>query len=194
MKTYFFIFITAFYLIASLPLHAQRKKNKFKSGGVVQLDDSLTNYSQSDIFNFPNVNKLKLYNQENILQRMQQLENSLAEKELYETLRDYVVNFGVENFSANTPLIWKLAKLSEKYGPAGEAVLLYKLVLKHYRKNTDIKKVRTEFDSLTIKERDNYVPLQQYYELVAYRKEIDTLRPPQGVLMKMGEWIIRIEQ
>jgi outer membrane protein OmpA-like peptidoglycan-associated protein len=189
VKTYFFIFITAFYLIASPPLHAQRKKNKFKSGGVVQLDDSLTNYSQSDIFNFPNVNKLKLYNQENILQRMQQLENSMAEKELYEELRDYVANFGVENFSANTPLIWKLAKLSEKYGQAGESVLLYKLVLKHYRKNTDIKRVRKEFDSLTIKERDNYVPLKEYYELVAYRKEIDTLRPPQGVLMKMGEWV-----
>src|SRR5690606_29388655 len=28
-----------------------------------------------------------------------------------------------------------------------------------------------------------------YYELVAYRKEIDTLRPPQGVLLNMGEAI-----
>ena len=31
--------------------------------------------------------------------------------------------------------------------------------------------------------------MQQYYELVAYRKEIDTLRPPQGVLLNMGEMI-----
>lgn len=189
VKTYFFILITAFFLITSVSLPAQRKKNKFKSGGVVQLNDSLTTYGQSDIFNFPNINKTKLYNREDILTRIQRLELSLAERELYNTLRDYVSNFGIENFSANTPMIWKLAKLAEKYGQPGESVLLYKLVLKHYRKNTDINKVREEFDSLTINEKDNFVPLKQYYELVAYRKEIDTLRPPQGVLMKMGDWV-----
>ena len=124
-----------------------------------------------------------------MLVRMQRLEQSLAEKELYNTLKEYVGNFGIENFSANTPLIWKLAKLSEKYGPPGEAVLLYKFVLKHFRKNTDIEKVRVEFDSLTTDLKDNYVPLQQYYTLVAYRKEIDTLRPPHGVLVKMAEWV-----
>lgn len=189
MKTYFFILITAFYLIASIQVYGQRKKNKFKSGGVVQLDDSLTTYGQSDIFNFPNVNKTKFYSREDILVRIQQLEQSGSEKEAYNALRSYVSNFGIENFSANTPMIWKLAKLAEKYGQPGESVLLYKLVLKHYRKNTDIRKVREEFDSLTINQKDNYVPLKQYYELVAYRKEIDTLRPPQGVLMKMDAWI-----
>ncbi len=49
--------------------------------------------------------------------------------------------------------------------------------------------MRSEFDTLTKKENDPYVPLKQYYELVAYRKEIDTLRPPQGVLLNMGEAI-----
>lgn len=189
MKTYFFILLSAFYLITCVPLHAQRKKNKLKSGGVIQLNDSLTTYSQSDIFNFPNINKLQFYNNDDVSTRMQRLEQSLAEQELYNTIKQYVGNFGIENFSANTPLIWKLAKLSEKYGQPGESVLLYKLVLKHFRKNTDINKVREEFDSLTINQKDNYVPLKQYYELVAYRREIDTLRPPHGVLMKMGEWV-----
>ena len=189
MKTYFLIIITVFSLIATSPAQGQRKKNKFRSGGVVQLNDSLTTYGQSDIFNFPNINKIKFYNQENILIRAQQLEQSLAEAELYKTLKAYVSNFGIENFSANTPLIWKLAKLSEKYGAPGESVLLYKLVLKHYRRNTDIGKVQREFDSITVDQKDNYVPLQQYYELVAYRQEIDTLRPPHGVLVKMGEWV-----
>lgn len=189
MKTYFFILFTGFYLLVSVSLHAQRKKNKFKSGGLVELNDSLTNYSQSDIFIFPNINKLKFHKSEDILNRMQQLKQSFAEEELYKTLRGYVSSFGVENFSANTPLIWKLAKLAEKYGPPGESILLYKLVLKHYRKNTDIGKVRQEFDSITVNEKDHYVPLKQYYELIDYRKEIDTLRPPQGVLMKMGDWV-----
>jgi len=189
MKTYFLILITGFSLIVASPLQAQRNKNKFKSGGVVLLDDSLTTYGQSGIFNFPNINKIKFYNQENTLQRIQRLEQTHAEAELYKTLKEYVSNFGIENFSANTPMIWKLAKLSEKFGTPGESVLLYKLVLKHYRKNTDIHRVRKEYDSLTIDQQENYIPLRQYYELVAFRKEIDTLRPPQGVLMKMGEWV-----
>lgn len=189
MKTYFLIAITAFFLLLSSPLHAQKKKNKFKGAGVIELNDSLTSYSQSDIFNFPNVNKIRLYTNENESVYLDRLERSLADEELYRALRSYVSKYGIENFAAHTPLIWKLAKLSEKYGAPGEAVLLYKLVLKHYRRNTDISQVRKEYDSINTDRTDIYVPLRQYYELVAFRKEIDTLRPPQGVLMKMGEWV-----
>lgn len=189
MKTYFLIAITAFSVIVCSGAQAQRKKNKFRSGGVVLLDDSLTTYGQSDIFNFPNINKNRFYIDEALLVRLERLEKSMAEKELYETLKQYVGNFGIENFSANTPMIWKLAKLAEKYGPPGESILLYKFVLKHYRKNTDIRQARQEFDSLTVNQKDHYVPLKQYYELVDYRKEIDTLRPPHGILVKMGEWV-----
>jgi outer membrane protein OmpA-like peptidoglycan-associated protein len=74
-------------------------------------------------------------------------------------------------------------------GPPGEAVLLYKLLLKHAPPTIDDKMVKSEFDTLTKNEKDLYVPLAQYYELVAYRKEIDTLQPPQGVLLNMGEAI-----
>ena len=189
MKTYFLIAITAFFVLLSSPLHAQKKKNKFKGAGVIELNDSLTTYSQSDIFNFPNVNNIRLYTNENESVYLDRLERSLADEELYRALRSYVSKYGIENFAAHTPLIWKLAKLSEKYGAPGEAVLLYKLVLKHYRRNTDISQVRKEYDSINTDRTDIYVPLRQYYELVAYRKEIDTLRPPQGVLMKMGEWV-----
>lgn len=189
MKTIFFVIITAFCLIFSSAAIAQKKKNKFKSGGVIQLNDSLTTYGQSDIFNFPNVNKLRFYTKEDALEYMARLEQSLAYKELYKELKAYLANFGIENFSASTPMIWKLARLSEEYGPPGEAVLLYKLVLKHYRQNTEIARVKKEFDLINTDKKENYVPLQQYYELVAYRKEIDTLRPPQGVLVRMGDWV-----
>ena len=189
MKTNFFIIITAFSFIFSSPVDAQKKKNKFKSGGVIELNDSLTTYGQSDIFNFPNINKIRHYREDDRVRHMERLEQSLAEKKLYSELKSYVANFGIENFSTNTPMIWKLAKLSEKYGPPGESILLYKLILKHYRHSAEVIKVRQEFDSLNSDKKEDYVPLQQYYELVAYRKEIDTLRPPQGVLMKMGEWV-----
>jgi outer membrane protein OmpA-like peptidoglycan-associated protein len=154
---------------------------------MIKLEDSLTSYSQSDIFDFPNLNKLQFYKDEEKLRRIKQLEASYADEEVYPALRTYVKNFGIENFYTQTTLIWHLAKLSEKHGPAGEAVLLYKLILKHHRQNIDIKKVQQEYDTLTRNEKDYYVPLKEYYELVAYRREIDTLRPPQGVLLRMDD-------
>ncbi|HET9486918.1 MAG TPA: hypothetical protein VFO54_05770, partial [Chryseosolibacter sp.] len=94
MKTYFLIVITAFSLVICSTSYAQRKKNKFKSGGVVELNDSLTSYGQSDIFNFPNINKIKFYRDDNILLQIQRLEKSGAEAELYTALKNYVHNFG----------------------------------------------------------------------------------------------------
>ena len=175
--------------MTSVPALAQKNKEKFKKGGRVQLSDSLTNYSQSDIFEFPNINNGKLFRDAEKLKKIKQLQSVGTDEEVYEALRDYVKNFGVENFRVNCDMLWQLAKLSEKHGPPGEAVLLYKIVLKHHRQDVDGKKVQSEFDSLTQKDRDYYVPLDYYYELVEYRKEIDTLRPPVGVLLNIGEWV-----
>jgi outer membrane protein OmpA-like peptidoglycan-associated protein len=189
VKTYFLIFVTAFWLLAHAPLMAQKPKKKFKKGGVVQLEDSLTSYSQSDIFLFPNLSTIRYYKNDEKLQRIKQLAAVGAYEEEYAELKAFVRNFGPDNFSRDAQLIWDLARLSQKLGPPGESVLLYKLVLKHLPQTLDGKEVKREFDTLTRNEKDLYVPLKEYYELVAYRKEIDTLRPPQGVLLNMGEAI-----
>lgn len=189
MKTYFLILLATFLVLHTAQLTAQKSTNKFKKGGVIALNDSVTSYSQSDIFDFPNINKIRSFSDASRLKRLKQLEASSAEKDFYRELRAYVHDFGIENFAKNTDLLWQLAKLSEKYGQKGEAVLLYRLILKHNRRNTDTKKIQSEYDTLTKNERDYYVPLKQYYELVEYRKEIDTLRPPQGVLLRMSDWV-----
>lgn len=189
MKNHFFVFILVVCLLPLITASAQQQNKKFKKGGVVQLNDSLTTYGQSDIFTFPNVNVITLYRDAVKLKQILQPEKSLHEQELYLALKDYVRNFGIENFSANTPMLWQLAKLSQKHGEKGEAVLLFKLVLKHHRQNIDGNIVRQEYDTLTKNEKDNYVPLEQYYELVKHRLEIDTLRQPQGVLVNMGQTV-----
>jgi len=186
LKSYFF---TCFLIVCLFPLHdasAQKPDQKFKKGGVVQLNDSLTTFGQSDIFTFPNVNKIRYYKDEKKHKYLLQLEVSYADREHYRALKKYVANFGIENFSKNTLMLWQLAKLSGKLGPKGENVLLYKLVLKHHREDINGKDVQYEYDTLIRNEKDYYVPLKQYYDLVEYRKEIDTLRPPQGVLINMG--------
>jgi outer membrane protein OmpA-like peptidoglycan-associated protein len=189
VKTYFFILFSTFCLLTSFPGEAQKPKARFKKGGMIQLRDSLTSYSQSDIFDFPNLNKIRFYKNDDKLKYIKQLEASFADEELYKELRQFVKNFGIENFYTQPSLLWKLAKLSEKHGQKGEAVLLYKLILKHQRQNVDVKKVQQEYDTITRNDKDYYVPLNEYYELVAYRKEIDTLRPPHGVLLRMEDWV-----
>ena len=189
LKNHFFTCFLIVCLFSLLDASAQKPNKKFKKGGVIELNDSLTTFSQSDIFTFPNVNTIPYYTDDKKHKYLLQLEASYADKEQYKELKKYVARFGIENFSKNTLMLWQLAKLAGKFGPKGENVLLYKLVLKHHREDINGKDVQYEYDTLMRNEKDYYVPLKQYYELVAYRKEIDTLRPPQGVLLNMGEGI-----
>jgi outer membrane protein OmpA-like peptidoglycan-associated protein len=156
---------------------------------VVKLNDSLTVYSQSDIFDFPNVNKIKSYRNETKLEKIQNLDNAGQEAQMYQELKAYVRNFGIENFSKNVAMIWRLAKLSETNGPPGESLLLYKLVLKHHQQGLDINDIYKRYQMLDPEKKENYVPLDFYYKLVDYRKDIDTLRPPHAVLVNMGDEI-----
>lgn len=185
LKPYFFIVIALILTLGSQTIFAQKKK--LKKGGVIQLNDSLTTYSQSDIFRFPNVNKLKFYSDANKLKRIQAHDDAGQFELMYSDLKSYVGNFGIENFSKNTPMLWQLAKLSEKFGPKGEALLLYKLVLKHHQQGINVEDIYKKYDSIETDKKEYYVPLDFYYQLVNYRKEIDTLRPPQSVLVNMGQ-------
>lgn len=182
------IFICAGFILATSATVtlAQKRKEKTAKTGMVQLRDSLTTYGHSDIFLFPNINRIAFFEDRNRLKKIHQLETSGQREALYHALREYVSLFGINNFSLNTSMIWQLAHLSKTFGPPGEAILLYKLVLKHHHAGVDISRIQDEYELLTRNHRDYYVPLQEYYELIAFRKEIDTLRPPQGVLLNMG--------
>lgn len=180
-------------LVVMLGFHsqvfAQKEKKGFKKGGVVALNDSVSIYSQSDIFSFPNVNKIKFYQNDSKLQKIRSLDTPGQEKLMYQELKEYVKNFGIENFSKNVAMIWRLAKLSETNGPPGESLLLYKLVLKHHQQGLDIQNIYKRYEMLDPDKKENYVPLDFYYKLVDYRKDIDTLRPPQSILVNMGGYI-----
>ncbi len=174
--------------------HAQNRPNKLKKAGVVTLDDSLTTYGQSDIFNFPNINKIRFYQNEKELALIQRHDNAGVSDKLYAEIKRYVRNFGVENFSKNVPLLWNLARLSESQGPPGEAILLYKLILKHHQQGINIDDLFHVYDSIETDKKEYYVPLDYYYELVDLRKEIDTLQPPQSVLINMGDDINSLKE
>ena len=183
-------FLVVFALIACFSSHityGQKQKKNFKQGGKVELNDSVTTFSQSDIFNFPNINRIPYFYDAALTNKLQLLKKSGPSLEFYQALKSYVGYFAIQNFHENTAMIWELAKLSRQFGPPGESILLYKLVLKHHRQGIDIQDIFREYDSLERDKKKYYVPLEYYYQLVAFRKEIDTLRPPPAVLVNMGD-------
>ncbi len=172
----------------SVTTKAQFGKKKFKASAV-NLRDSLVTYSQSDIFTFPNVNVESYYQDDKALKEIRKLDKEKKDEELYPKLRAYVKNFGIDNFRKNVDALARLAKLSLKYGPKGEAILLYKLILKHHKPSADITTIQQQYDSVERDKKKYYAPIDYYYNLINYRKEIDTLKPIQGVLLNMGSEI-----
>ncbi len=148
--------------------------------------DSLPGDINLNIYNFKNINKLGHYYDQSKMTYMRKLEKEQRWEELYVTLQDYVSKFGIQNFYKDTRLIWRLAKLTELFGDFEAARDLYRLVLRHHHLGININEIELYYDSLNNQEAAQYVPLDYYYELVEYRKLIDTLRPPRGILLNMG--------
>ena len=180
-SSYIFMVIFTLFFINS-HLFGQRRVNEEKD---VIIDSTLIN-EQFNLFEFRNINKLDRYGDAAKMKRIMALDKQEKWEELYNALRDYVGRFGIRNFYNDTYLIWKLAKLTELFGDAEEAKSLYRLVLKHHQQGIDIKEIELYYDSLNTQETELYVPIDYYYELVEFRKAIDTLQPPRGVLLNMG--------
>lgn len=181
------VWIITLLVFLSSTLIAQKRRRKN-----ITIKDSLSvayDYGSSELFKFPNVNKIPFYGNNKEFKKIKHYNEKKDWEHLYPLLKTYVSKFGVENFYKNTYLIWRLAKLTESLGNEQESIFLYRLALNHYRSNLDIKTIELTYDSLNQKNAIDYVPIDYYYELVEYRKQVDTLRPPRGVLLNMGRWI-----
>ena len=163
------------------------------------LTTGLTAYAQlqqdsADIRNqpvalFKNLNRAAYYSDPKQLQLIKELEQKQDWPQLRKVLKAYVSNFGIQNFYKDTYYLWRLAKLTELLGKPEEARMYYRLVLKHHRSDIDVRTVELHYNELNKNEADLYVPLDYYYELVEYRRQVDTLMPPRAVLLNMGESI-----
>lgn len=162
-------------------------KNKYRSRTINGTRRDSVTLSRQIQFDFPNLNKIPYYHDGQLLAQINQYEQNKQWDKAYPLLTDYVKNFGLQNFYRDTYLLWRLAKLVELFDDIEKAKYLYRLVLKHTRADIkEIKKIELYYDSLSKYDGDHYVPIEYYYELVEYRKSIDTLRPPVGVLLNMG--------
>jgi outer membrane protein OmpA-like peptidoglycan-associated protein len=143
----------------------------------------------AEIFQFRNINKIPYFYDEKQLQSINMKENAHDWQGLYKELGQYIANFGIQNFYRDTHLLWRYAKLTELYGDMNDAINLYKLALKHHRDDIDLEQLEIYYDSISKNELEKYVPIDYYYELIDYRRDVDTLRPPRGWKINMGHFI-----
>lgn len=158
---------------------------KRKKTQKVNLDAEEISIETSPI-DFNNINTYPFYLNEKVERKIQKLDSEEKWQELYPVLKDYVSKFGPLNFAVQTSYIWRLAKLTEVFGSPEDAKPLYAMVLKHHRKEMNISEVLARYDSLNKDKKEFYVPLDYYYELVEFRRQVDTLIPPKSVLKSMG--------
>jgi outer membrane protein OmpA-like peptidoglycan-associated protein len=137
-------------------------------------------------FEFPNLNKKPYFTDQKALKKIQKLERQKKFAKVMPLLEDYIMNFGVQNFYKDTRMLWRMAQLYETQGEKEKAKAMYKLVLKHHRNNVLGDTVMHYYRAMERDDREVYIPLDFYYRLVEFRRNIDTLRPPTGVLLSMG--------
>jgi len=137
-------------------------------------------------FEFPNLNKKPHFADQKTLKKIQKLERQKKLAKVMPLLEEYIMNFGVQNFYKDTRMLWRMAQLYETQGEKEKAKAMYKLVLKHHRNNVLGDTVMHYYRAMERDDREVYIPLDFYYRLVEFRRNIDTLRPPTGVLLSMG--------
>ncbi len=137
-------------------------------------------------FEFPNLNKKPYFTDQKTLKKIQKLERQKKLAKVMPLLEEYIMNFGVQNFYKDTRMLWRMAQLYETQGEKEKAKAMYKLVLKHHRNNVLGDTVMHYYRAMERDDREVYIPLDFYYRLVEFRRNIDTLRPPTGVLLSMG--------
>ncbi len=169
-----------FFICFLIPLAGLRSQPRVPAASENPLGVS----TQTLPISFPNLNKIPFYRDAKKLASIYKLEKRKEYAAALPLLEDYVNNFGIENFYRDTYLLWRLGQLYERQQKFDHAKALYRLVLKHHR--TDVREVKSYYDSLEENTKDYYVPLDYYYELVEYRKAIATFQPPKGVYLNMG--------
>ncbi len=137
-------------------------------------------------FDFPNLNLKPYYQNQKALKKIQKFERQKKFNKVLPLLEEYVMNFGIQNFYKDTRMLWRLAQLYEIQGEKEKSKALYKLVLKHHRNNVLGDTVMHYYRAMEKDDKEIYIPLDYYYKLVEFRRNIDTLRPPTGVLLSMG--------
>lgn len=181
------------FCVFPLMLFAQEEDSAFDKGKVKLKRNQITPGPENSLhqeippFKFENLGKVDFYKQDKELKKLKKLFANEDHTALLPRLEEYVSQFGILNFSLDSDLLWMLGQLYEKAGAVEKAKWIYRILLKNIKEDTE--KVRLALEPYEKDQKENYVPIDYYYELVEYRRQIDTIQPPKGILLNMGDAI-----
>lgn len=182
-------FLIGIILTAGIAVHApiaaqDSTKYHIADNNMVKNDTNPKYFTKPPIV-FTNLASTVYYVDAKKLKNIDKLEAADKLEDLKLALQDYISNFSGENFGQDYELMWKLAQLYQKQGELENAKWLYRILLRH--SESHIQKIGQFYDELTVNDKDYYVPISFYYELVDFRRQVDSLIPPKGVFLNMGE-------
>lgn len=186
MKAYSYIFC----LLATLFIFPSKAIAQPPGQRLVRVgnQDTLSYFNVSH-FKFKNINKIPYYFNKEKLVKIKKYYDRKNWRKMYAALKKYVLKFGVKNFYKDTYLLWRLGKLSEQLGYIEEAKSLYRLVLKHHH-SARRREIRLYYDSLTTLDKDYYLPIEYYKNLVGIpNKFVDTMDVAEAATTKMNDSI-----
>ena len=170
---------------------AQKDKNKkaddYKLRGMQSSAITDSKFFSGITFDFPNMNQKPYFSDNDLMKKIQKWERLKKFDKVLPLLEEYVMSFGVQNFYKDTRYLWRLAQLYEIQGEKEKAKAMFRLVLKHHRMSrVTADTILHYFRALERDDKDVFIPIDYYYKLVDFRRNIDTIRPPTGVLLSMG--------
>lgn len=184
------IFLTAILFWLEVPFAACQKEketdsDKFRVLGM-KGGSSEGRFFSGHSFDFPNLNSTAYFQDIDLLKKIQKYERRKQFDKVLPLMESYVMSFAVQNFYKDTKFLWRLAQLYEVVGELEKAKAMYRLTLKHHRQNVNTDTILHYYKALEKDDKSVYIPLDFYYKMVEFRRNIDTLRPPTGVLLSMG--------
>ncbi len=181
-------FITCCFPIFSV-LAQKKSKDKNVRDTNISVSDTITANKSEFQIDFVNLYKIPFYFNAAEINQIKKLETDKDFPALQIAMENYVSKFGIQNFSRDIILLWKLGQVYEINKQPEKAAFVYRLALKHIR-GKEIKTIQQYYDQSNKNVQvSDYVPLQYYYELVEYRRKVDTLIPPKSVFLNMGELV-----
>jgi hypothetical protein len=137
---------------------------------------------------FPAINETEYFEDKNLKAVIRRLEKQGDEIEdlhdLDETLGKYISQFGIDNFRRDAALIWLAARTKQLLNDTAAAIYYYELAKVH---NYGLPVPKMTYDSLLAPTQSEWLPIDQYFELLEVRRKIDPLIPPKKVLESMGK-------
>lgn len=138
---------------------------------------------------FVNLNEERYYYDKRLKKKIDRAENKrIKDYAMLDSLYSYYVqHFGIRNFhqAVDLEMVWRLGQIKEILNDTTLAMFYYAIALKNQFRRYD--EIKLYYDALRSTTFNDYVELDYYYKLIRRRMEVDTISPPRGVLLNMGD-------